>query len=116
MYWITTGEVPQAAASTALSLGEPHRALTYFSAAAAHPDPYAPEKEPRGTSIYLARQSSAYLALGDLDGAVDTAQRAVALMGGVNTARGSDTLTGLRAEFTQYRAIPVVKDFLNETA
>jgi tetratricopeptide (TPR) repeat protein len=116
MYWITTGEVFQAAASAALSLGDPQRALTYFSAAATHHDPYDPEKEPRGTAIYLAREAEAYLALGDLDGAVETAQRSVDLMGGVNSARGSETLNGLRSEFTRHRAIPVVKNFLNETA
>ncbi|MFF0629897.1 transcriptional regulator [Streptomyces sp. NPDC004296] len=116
MYWITTGEVFQAAASAALSLGDPGRALTYFSVAATHHDPYDAEKEPRGTAIYLFREAEAYLALGDLDGAVDTAQRAVDLMGGVSSARGSDTLTGLRSKFTRHRAIPVVKNFLDETA
>lgn len=116
MYWVNTGEVFQAAASTALSLGDPQRALTYFSAAATHHDPYDPEKEPRGTAIYLAREAEAYLALGDLDGAVETAQRSVGLMGGVSSARGSETLTSLRSELSKHRAIPVVKNFLNETA
>jgi tetratricopeptide (TPR) repeat protein len=115
MYWITTGEVFQAAASAALSLGDPQRALAYFSAATHH-DPYDPEKEPRGTAIYLSREAEAYLALGDLDGAVETAQRAVELMGGVTSARGSETLNGLRSEFTSHRSIPVVRQFLNETA
>ncbi|MFC8710339.1 transcriptional regulator [Streptomyces sp. NPDC057197] len=116
MYWITTGEVFQAAASAALSLGDPRRALTYFSAAATHQDPYDPGKEPRGTAIYLARQAEAYLALGDLDGAVETARRSVDLMGGVTSARGTGSLTGLHAAFARYRAIPVVQTFLTETA
>ncbi|WP_153485680.1 transcriptional regulator [Streptomyces katsurahamanus] len=116
MYWVNTGEVFQAAASAALSLGDPQRALTYFSAAATHRDPYDPEKEPRGTAIYLARKAEAYLALGDLDGAVETAQQSVELMGGVSSARGSETLTGLRTQLTKHRAIPAVKGFLDETA
>ncbi|MFI6449653.1 transcriptional regulator [Kitasatospora sp. NPDC050543] len=116
MYWITTGEVFQAAASAALSLGDPQRALTYFSAASTHHDPYDPRKEPRGTAIYLARESGAHLALGDLDGAVEAAQRSVDLMGGVSSARGSETLTGLRSELNRHRAAPVVKNFLDETA
>ncbi|MFB7476859.1 transcriptional regulator [Kitasatospora sp. NPDC056184] len=116
MYWITTGEVFQAAASAALSLGDPQRALTYFSAASTHHDPYDPHKEPRGTAIYLAREAGAHLALGDLDGAVDTAQRSVDLMGGVSSARGSDTLTELRTELNRHRAAPVVRAFLAETA
>ncbi|MFE8978731.1 hypothetical protein ACFYM7_35730 [Streptomyces cyaneofuscatus] len=116
MYWVNSGEVFQAAASAALSLGEPQRALTYFSAAATHHDPYDPEREPRGTAIYLARQAEAYLALGDLDGAVEAAQRSIDLLGGVTSARGSETLTSLRSKLTRHRAIPVVKSFLNETA
>lgn len=116
MYWVTTGEVSQAAASAALSLGDPQRALTYVSAAATGQGPYDAEKEPRGTSIYLAREAAAHLALGDLDGAVETARRSVDLMGGVSSARGSETLTGLRSELTRHRSIPVVKNFLDETA
>ncbi|MCA1221397.1 transcriptional regulator [Streptomyces sp. 8L] len=116
MYWITTGEIFQAAASAALSLGDPQRALAYFAAATTHHDPYDPQKEPRGTAIYLARQAEAHLALGDLDGAVETAQHAIELMGGVSSARGSDTLTGLRSEFIPHRATPIVRNFLSETA
>ncbi|MEV7897416.1 transcriptional regulator [Streptomyces cyaneofuscatus] len=116
MYWVNSGEVFQAAASAALSIGDPQRALTYFSAAATHHDPYDPEREPRGTAIYLARQAEAYLALGDLDGAVETAQRSIDLLGGVTSARGSETLTTLRSKLTRHRAIPVVNNFLNDTA
>ncbi|GGO58965.1 transcriptional regulator [Streptomyces lasiicapitis] len=115
MYWITTGEVLQAAASAALSLGDPRRALTYFSSAVTHHDPYDSDKEPRGTAIYLARQAEAHLALGDLDGAVETGQQAVGLMGGVTSARGSETLNRLRTEFSRHRSTPVVRTFLDET-
>ncbi|MFE5858715.1 hypothetical protein ACFQ61_36530 [Streptomyces sp. NPDC056500] len=116
MYWVTTSEVFQAAGSAALSLGDPQRAVKYFSAAATQQDPYDPEKEPRGTAIYLARQAAAHLACGDLDGAVETAERTVHLMGGVSSARGTETLTRLRSELKRHRTIPVVKNFLNETA
>ncbi|WP_329013595.1 hypothetical protein [Streptomyces sp. NBC_00690] len=116
MYWVNAGEVFQAAGSAALSLGDPQRALTYFSAAATHQDPYDPQKEPRGTAIYLARQARAHLALDDLDGAVETAERSVHLMGGVSSARGTEILTRLRSELKRHRTIPVVKNFLNETA
>ncbi|MEU6403725.1 hypothetical protein [Streptomyces sp. NPDC046985] len=47
---------------------------------------------------------------------METAQRAVDLMGGVCSARGSETLGGLRSEFTRHRAVPVVRNFLGETA
>lgn len=112
----TTGEIHQAAASAALSLHDPARALGHFSAAATHSDPYDVEKEPRGTAISLIRQASAYLALGDLDGTVETAQHAVGLIGGVSSARSSSSLAELRTDLAQYRSAPVVESFLGETA
>jgi tetratricopeptide (TPR) repeat protein len=115
VYWVNAGEVFQAAGSAALSLGEPARALEYFAAAVTHPDPYNPAREPRGAAIYEARRASAFLALGDIDGAVETARQTVELMGGVNSARGTGTLADLRAELGRQRRLPVVADFLHET-
>lgn len=116
MYWINAGEILQAAASSALSLGDPARALNHFTAAAAHHDPYDADREPRGAAIYLVRQAAAHLALRDLDGAVETAQHAVDLMGGVSSARGDSALIGLRTELAAHRGTPVVRDFLELTS
>ncbi|WP_257980905.1 transcriptional regulator [Streptomyces sp. CB02959] len=115
MYWVNTGEIHQAAASAALSLHDPARALEHFTAAATHADPYDAEKEPRGAAIYLIRKASAYLALDDLDGTVETARHAVDLMGGVSSARGNSALTELRSALVRRRGVPVVKDFLELT-
>ncbi|NDZ76978.1 transcriptional regulator [Streptomyces sp. SID10853] len=115
MYWINTGEILQAAGSSALSLGDPARALRYFTEAATHNDPYDSTKEPRGTAIYLARKAAAYRELGDLDGAVHTAEEAVALMGGVSSARGNSTLGDLRDGLDRHRTVPAVAAFLEAT-
>lgn len=115
MYWINAGEIHQAAASAALSLRDPARALQHFTTATTHSDPYDTEKEPRGTAIYLIRRASAYLALGDLDGTVETARQAVDLMGGVSSARGTSALTELRTDLANRRGVPLVKDFLELT-
>jgi tetratricopeptide (TPR) repeat protein len=114
VYWVNAGEVFQAAGSAALSLGEPGRALEYFTIAATHPDPYNAAKEPRGAAIYQARRASAYLVLGDIEGAVETARQTVDLMGGVSSARGTSTLADLQAELTRYRRLPAVANFLGE--
>ncbi|WP_328913142.1 MULTISPECIES: transcriptional regulator [unclassified Streptomyces] len=114
MYWITAGEILQSAGSAAQRLGDPQRALTYFAAASTHPDPYDAH-EPRGAAIYEARRAEAYLALGDIDGAVETARQAVELMGGVSSARASSTLAGLHSELGRHRRLPLVAGFLDET-
>ncbi|MFD3422470.1 transcriptional regulator [Streptomyces decoyicus] len=115
VYWVNTGEIHQAAASAALSLHDPARALNHFTVAATHTDPYDAEKEPRGAAIYLIRKASAYLVLDDLDGTVETARHAVDLMGGVSSARGSSALTELRSDLGRRRGVSVVKEFLELT-
>ena len=116
MYWINAGEIHQAAASAALSLHDPARALDHFTAAATHHDPYDADKEPRGAAIYLFRRAAAHAGLGDLDGAVETAQQAVDLMGGINSARGNSSLAELRTDLTRHHRVSLVKDFLEMTS
>lgn len=115
MYWVNTGEIFQAAGSAALTAGDPRRALDYFETALTHADPYDTGLERRGTAIYEARRAAAYLALGDIDGAVETAQRTVDLMGGVTSARAGGTLAGLRKDLASHRRTAVVANFLDAT-
>ncbi|SDM74109.1 tetratricopeptide repeat protein [Actinacidiphila guanduensis] len=116
MYWMTAGEIFQAAGSAALTLGEPTRALDFFTTATTHPDPYNATAEPRGAAIYEARRAEAYLAAGNIEGAVETARQAVALMGGVQSARTTGTLADLHTALTRHRRLPPVADFLDETS
>jgi hypothetical protein len=117
VYWVTLGELHMLAGSSALNLGEPRRALAHFGQASASVhDRYQEDAFPRGAAIYLARDAEARVALGDLDGAVATAQRAVSHLGGVDSARGSSTLTDLRARFSAHRRVPAVRDWLEATA
>ncbi|MEV5379409.1 hypothetical protein AB0L26_26075 [Streptomyces nondiastaticus] len=86
--------------SCALNLGRPKEALIQFTAAPTTlraADAYQEDDFPRGAAIYLAREAEARISLDDLDGAVETAHRAVEHMGGVSSARGTSTLDGLRA-------------------
>ncbi|WP_263268824.1 MULTISPECIES: transcriptional regulator [unclassified Streptomyces] len=116
LYWVNEGEIYEAAASSALDLGDPARALSYFGNAASTSDPYDPEREPRGAAIYQARIASAHLALGSLDAALDAAHRVIALMGGVDSTRGSTTVTELRRALARHRSAPSVASFLDATA
>lgn len=116
MYWMTAGELHQVAASAALSLGEPRRALDHFDAALSQDDPYDLNTEARGTSIYLARKVEAYLALGDIDAALETAYQVLDQMSGVDSVRASNTLAGLNAELRNHQHIRAVQEFLGLTA
>lgn len=116
MYWINHGELHQVAASSALALGEHHRALENFDAARTHADPYDTERETRGTVIYQARQAEAHLALGDVDAALDVGHQVITAMGGVDSARTTGTLAELRGQLTGHRHIRAVADFLDYAA
>ncbi|MFD8915552.1 transcriptional regulator [Streptomyces sp. NPDC059575] len=116
MYWINHGELHQVAASSALSLGDPKRALENFRAALTHEDPYDTDREVRGAVIYQVRQAEAHLALGDVDAALDLGHQVIDTMGGVDSARTTHTLEELRAQLDGHRHIPAVADFLDYAA
>jgi tetratricopeptide (TPR) repeat protein len=114
LYWVTLGEVEMIAGSSALELGDPTEALHRFDEAMGlyHGD----EQYPRTNAIYLSRAAEAHMRLRDLDQAVSVAEHAVRCLGGVDSARSSDTLADLRTKFDEYRDTPVVRDFLAVTA
>ncbi|MGV9316003.1 transcriptional regulator [Streptomyces sp. NPDC003691] len=119
VYWLNLGELHMQAGSCALDLGRPDEALGHFTAGAAGlrtTDVYREDEFPRSTAIFLAREAEARMALGDLDGAVDSARRSVDYLGGLSSARGSSSLTDLRSRLAGHRAVPVVRDFLDRTA
>ncbi|UCM90420.1 tetratricopeptide repeat protein [Streptomyces marincola] len=113
VYWVSLGELRMLHGSCALNLGRPRRALAEFETAAGE---YREDDFPRAAVIYLARGAEARIALEDLDGAVDIAQRAVDHMGGVTSARGTSTLDDVRRQFHAHRTVPVVSEFLARTA
>ncbi|MFC4016275.1 tetratricopeptide repeat protein [Nonomuraea purpurea] len=115
LYWVDLGEIEMIAGSSALQLGDPREAIRRFDAAIdanyAGDDQY-----PRTHAIYLARAADAHLALRDLDQAVAVAEHAVRCLGGVDSARSSATLEGLRDNLAEHRHVPVIRDFLDFTA
>ncbi|MCX4752531.1 transcriptional regulator [Kitasatospora purpeofusca] len=116
LYWLSRGEIHQVAASSALSLGEPRKALDHFTAAATQEDPYDTEREIRGTVIYEARRAEAHLALGELDAAVAIGHHVIDAMGGVDSARSTSTLGDLRTQLRRHRHVPTVAEFLSISA
>lgn len=116
MYWINKGELHQVAASCALSLGEPARALEHFDAAANNADPYNDTREVRGTVIYLARKGEAYLALDEPEAAVEVAEQVVDQLGGVDSARSSGAFKDLCTGLGRRHDVAAVRQFLDTAA
>jgi tetratricopeptide (TPR) repeat protein len=111
LYWVTRGEIEMIAGSSALELGDPAQALSCFNAAV-KADYRGDDQYPRSHAIYLARAAEAHLALHDLDAAVAHARHAQKCLGGVDSARSSSTLAGLRKKLAGHAAHPAVRGFL----
>ncbi|WP_431981437.1 transcriptional regulator [Streptomyces qinglanensis] len=118
VYWVDLGELHSWAASNAMNLGQPRQALAHYdSIPAAHrAEGYDDQAYPRASALRLTRTAEAHVAVGDLDGAVDSAHQAVDHLGGVTSARGTSTLSDLRTKLTAHRTVPVVREFLGRTA
>ncbi len=115
LYWVTHGEIEMIAGSSALELGDPAEAIRRFDAAISA-DYRGDDQFPRSHAIYLARAADAYLAMHDLDAAVDQAAHAVRCLHGVDSARSASTLAELRAKLAVHVKSPVVRDFLESTS
>ncbi|MDT0446794.1 transcriptional regulator [Streptomyces johnsoniae] len=118
VYWVSLGELESWAATNAMNLGEPARALGHFEAipAAQRDEGHDPAAFPRAAALRLARTAEAHIALGDLDAAVATAHHAIDHLGGVTSARSTSTLGDLRTQLAAHRDTAVVRDFLSRTA
>lgn len=114
LYWVTHGEIEMIAGSSALDLGDPAQAIRCFDAAMAA-DYRGDDRYPRSHAIYLARAAEAHLALRDLDAAVGNAAHAVRCLGGVDSARSSSAIAGLRAKLAPHARSRPVREFLEET-
>ena len=115
LYWVTHGEIEMIAGSSALELGDPAEAIRRFDAAISA-DYRGDDQFPRSHAIYLARAADAYLAMHDLDAAVDQAAHAVRCLHEVDSARSASTLAELRAKLARHVTSPVVRDFLESTS
>lgn len=114
IYWITRPEIEMMAASAALDLGDPRRALDFFRGArtADYADAYA-----KNDAIHLVWTADAYLALGEIDAACETALEAYLKGKEIDSARQSGALTDFRTRLkAKHRGSRTAKDFLDLTA
>jgi transcriptional regulator with XRE-family HTH domain len=114
LYWVSQGEIEMIAGSSALDLGDPAQAIRCFDAAMAA-DYRGDDRYPRSHAIYLARAAEAHLTLHDLDAALERAAHAVRCLGGVDSARSSSAIAGLRAKLAPHASSRTVREFLEKT-
>lgn len=114
LYWVTEGEIEMIAGSCALELADPAEAIRRFDAAI-RADYRGDDQYPRSHAIYLARAAEAHLALRDIDTALGRAAHAMRCLGGVDSARSSSALAGLRTKFAAHSDVRSVRDFLEAT-
>ncbi|RYJ30684.1 putative regulatory protein [Streptomyces sp. L-9-10] len=115
VYWINRDELHGWAATNALDLRDPRRALTHHAAiTTAHQTGTHDQPPPRTAALRLTREADAHLALGDIDAAVHTANQAIKTLGGVTSSRGTSLLTGLKSKLAAHTT-PLVRDFLEST-
>ncbi|MEV6424612.1 hypothetical protein [Streptomyces sp. NPDC051662] len=86
-----------------------HAAMANAHQASAHDQP-----PPRTAAPRLTREADAHLALGDVDAAVHTANRAIQTLGGVTSSRGTSLLTGLKSKLAAHTT-PLMRDFLESS-
>ncbi|GGU37933.1 transcriptional regulator [Streptomyces violascens] len=110
VYSLTQGEIEMLAGSSALDLGDPHRALQNF--AAAQQAEYAASGHVRDGLLYLTRSARAHFDLGDLDAACAAATEAFRRNSSVNSSRPSAAFTQLREQLTPHSDTRSVRDFL----
>ncbi|WP_413809426.1 transcriptional regulator [Streptomyces sp. OE57] len=118
VYWVDATELHSWAATNALDLNAPRRALTHHAAIAAaqqQDQRYDSTAYPRSAALRLTRKADAHLAMSDVDAAVLTAEQALHRMGGVTSSRGSSMLADLRTKLGSYQRVPAVADFLERT-
>ncbi len=116
VYWVSLDELHSWAATNALDLSDPARALTHHRAIAAiQHEEHDSHAYPRSAALRLTRQADAHLALGDVDTAVHTADQAMQAIGGVESSRGDSILTDVKRKLAAHHQLPSVRAFLENT-
>lgn len=112
-YWIDRSELHSWAASNAVDLKDPGRALDHYRAMVQSGPPEPDGAYPRSRSLRLAREAGAHLELRNVDQAAHTAVRAMEALDGITSARSTTILTGLRERLRPYGKVPAVRAFLS---
>lgn len=109
-YWMSAGEIEMIAASSALELDDPRKALQLFGAA--RDSSYAADGYARDNALYLVRSAEAHLRLGDVDAACTVAGEALDQIDGVDSARPSGALADFTQQLKPFRSARSAHEFL----
>jgi hypothetical protein len=109
-YWMSAGEIEMIAASSALELDDPGKALEYF--AAARDSQYAADGYARDNALYLVRSAEAHLRLGDVDAACEVAGKVLDQIDSVDATRPSGALADFTKQLQPHHAARSAQQFL----
>jgi tetratricopeptide (TPR) repeat protein len=109
-YWMSAGEIEMIAASSALELDDPQKALEYFGAA--RDSAYAADGYARDNALFLVRSAEAHLRLGDVDAACAVAGEALDQIDGVDSARPSGALADFTRQLRPHSSARSAHEFL----
>jgi tetratricopeptide (TPR) repeat protein len=109
-YWMSAGEIEMIAASSALELDDPQKALEYFGAA--RDSEYAAAGYTRDNALFLVRSAEAHLRLGDVDAACAVAGEALDQIDGVDSARPSGALSDFTKQLRPHSSARSAHEFL----
>jgi hypothetical protein len=109
VYWLTEDEITIMAGRCYVELGQPDRAVPLLTGVLARYD----ERQTREFALYTSWLAEAHVQAGDIEHAAALAQHTLELSSSTSSSRGDDRVTLLAQRLGPYRAVGVVREFLD---
>ncbi|MGH4002726.1 MAG: helix-turn-helix domain-containing protein [Pseudonocardiaceae bacterium] len=109
VYWLDEDEITVMAGRCYVELGQPERAIPLLTGVLARYD----ERQARESALYTSWLAEAHVQAGDVEHAAALAEHTLELSNSTSSSRGDDRVTLLAQHLAPYRAVGVVRDFLD---
>jgi tetratricopeptide (TPR) repeat protein len=112
VYWLDEDEIKIMAGRCYVELQQPDRAIPLLAGVLQRYD----ERHTRESALYTSWLAEAHVQAGDLEHAVELAERTLELASSTSSSRGDDRVTLLAQRLGPHRAVSAVRDFLDHEA
>ncbi|MFN2478262.1 MAG: hypothetical protein ABR615_03705 [Pseudonocardiaceae bacterium] len=109
VYWLDEDEITVMAGRCYVELHQPDRAIHLLTSVLERYD----ERHTRESALYTSWLAEAHVQAGDVEHATALAERTLELSSSTSSSRGDDRVTLLAQRLAPYRAVGVVRDFLD---